>query len=342
MMARIDTCRPAVRRAFGAAVMFLLPSLSPAQPAPTPNPSDHQRGPDDIYRREPIGPGLSVLYGGGGNIAILEGPDSLVVVDSQVRELAPWIVRQIQKISEKSIRYLINTHHHDDHTGGNSAFRPLSVIVAHENVRKHMLAEPQLILREYPALLEQAKKSGHAEEAASLDEAIAWAGKVRIEDIAAPVLTFDSEVRIHVGEETIEVWHTPPAHTDGDCVIYFRKANVLHMGDLFANRVIPYVDVEAGGSARGYLVAIDRVLARVPHDVKIIPGHGEASDFAGLQAFRRYVADLVDAVRRAKAAGQSRAQFLATAELAAYRDYSGYADRFRQNCAAAWDEAVSP
>ena len=210
----------------------------------------------------------------------------MLVVDSEFKELVPGILQQIQSVSDKPIKYLVNTHHHGDHTGGNEGFRPFAVILAHENVRKRMLASPQTILKEYPAYLEDAKKKGNAEDIKFLEDAIAWAKKVKVEEIAAPVVTFDSEVRVHVGDETIDVWHTPPAHTDGDSVIYFEKAKVLHMGDVFFHRIVPFIDVSAGGSAKGYLASIDAVVARVAADVKIIPGHGEATDLAGLKEAR--------------------------------------------------------
>ena len=145
---------------------------------------------------------------------------------------------------------------------------------------------------------------------------------------------------MHVGDETIGVWHTPPAHTDGDSVIYFEKAKVLHMGDVFFNRIVPFIDVSAGGSAKGYLAAIDAVVARVPADVKIIPGHGDATDLAGLREARQYMADILDAARQARAAGKTKEQFLASVDLPKYKSYDGYGERFKDNCAAAWDDAA--
>ncbi|HYX19314.1 MAG TPA: MBL fold metallo-hydrolase, partial [Thermoanaerobaculia bacterium] len=191
-----------------------------------------------------------------------------------------------------------------------------------------------------PKELEEAKKAGNAEDVKLLEDAIAWAKKVKIEEIAAPVVTFDSELRIHLNGETVEVWHTPPAHTDGDSVVYFRKANVVHMGDLYFHDSIPFIDVNSGGSARGYLAAIDQVLARVPPDVTVIPGHGEVSDVAGLKRARQFVADLLDAARAARAAGKTKEQFLASADLPAYGKYDGYKDRFKGAAAVAWDDVV--
>jgi glyoxylase-like metal-dependent hydrolase (beta-lactamase superfamily II) len=203
-----------------------------------------------------------------------------------------------------------------------------------------MLASPQTILKEYPARLEEAKKAGNEQAVKFLSEQIEWAGKVKVEEIAAPTLTYATELRIHPGGgETIQVWHLPPAHTDGDSVVFFEKAKVLHMGDDFFNGVIPFIDVGGGGSARGYLAALDQVIGRVPPDVAIIPGHGDVTDLAGLKKFRQYIVDLLDAAKKARAAGKSKEDFVREADLPAYKDYRGYKDRFKDNAAAAWDDA---
>ena len=329
-----------MRNAFPGAALLLLPTLCLAQPKPTPTPDHHERKADDIFRKQELSRGVYVLYGGGGNVGFLVGPDAVLVVDAQIRQLGPGVVKQIQGVTDKPIKYLLNTHHHADHTGGNDAFKQFAVIIAHDNVRKRMLESPQTILKEYPAYLEDAKKKGNAEDIQFLEDAIAWAKKVKVEEIAAPVVTFASEIRIYVGDETIDVWHTPPAHTDGDSVIYFEKAKVLHMGDVFFNKVVPFIDVHAGGSAKGYLAAIDAVIARVPPDAKIIPGHGEATDVAGLKEFRQFIADVLDAAKTARSGGKTKEQFLAACDLPKYKSYDGYADHFQGTCAAAWEDAA--
>jgi cyclase len=328
------------RIAAGALALSLCAATAAAVPAPnpTPTPDHHDRKPEDVFRLQPLRGSVYALYGRGGNVGFFVGPDAVVVVDSQFKELAPGILEKIRSVTDRPVKYLVNTHHHGDHTGGNEAFKSFAVIIAQDNVRKRMLESPQRILREYPKELEEAKKAGNAEDVKFLEDAIAWAQKVKIEEIAAPVVTFDSELRIHVGGETIEVWHTPPAHTDGDSVIYFTKANVLHMGDLYFHDMIPFIDVSSGGSAMGYISAIDKVLARVPADVTVIPGHGEVSDLAGLKAARQYVADLLAAASAAKKAGKSKEQFLATVDLPAYQKFDGYKDRFKGSAAVAYDE----
>jgi len=230
----------------------LLLAQAAAPKSPTPSAADHHdRSPQDIFRLKPLSGGVSALYGRGGNVGFFVGPDAIVVIDSQFKDIAPGIVGEIKKVSDKPIKFLINTHHHGDHVGGNEIFRPFAMILAHDNVRTRMLAEPATVLRDYPGRLEEAKKSGNAEMAKFLADQIEWAKKVKVEEIAAPILTYDSEFRIHMGDETIQIWHLPPAHTDGDSVVYFEKARVLHMGDDFFNKVIPFIDIAGGGSVRG-------------------------------------------------------------------------------------------
>ncbi len=321
-----------------ACALAAAPALAHQQPTPTPAPGHHDRKPDERFTLKTLRGGVHALYGRGGNVGILVGTEAVLVVDSQYKDMAPGIVEQVRAITDKPIRYLVNTHHHGDHTGGNDTFRPISVIIAHDNVRKRMLASPADILRDFPAALEEAKKAGQADRVKNLTERIEWAKSVKVEEIPAPVVTSDSELRVHVNGETVQVWHTPPAHTDGDSAVYFEKANVLHMGDLFFNRWIPFMDVKSGGSPGGYLKALDLVIGRVPADVVVIPGHGEVTDLAGLKAARAYVADVVERAKKARAAGQSREDFLKT-EVPEYKEYPGYPDRFRDNLGAAYDEA---
>jgi cyclase len=325
--------------AFLLPVFFLSAAQAAAPPAGTPQ--HHQRRPDERFRLQPLSGGVHALYGRGGNVGFVVGPDAVLVVDSQFKDMAPGIVEQIKSVTDKPIKYLVNTHHHGDHVGGNETFRPIAVIIAHDNVRKRMLASPESILRDAPGQAAEARKAGNEQRAKQLEEQIEWAKKVKVEEIPAPVVTYDSELRIHVGGETIEVWHTPPAHTDGDSVVFFQNAKVLHMGDLFFHKVVPFIDVRGGGSPAGYLKALDAVIARAPADVTVIPGHGEVTNLDGLRGMRRYVADVIEAARKAKTAGRTKEQFLAEVDLPAYREYQGWADRFKANAAAAWDELGS-
>jgi len=312
---------------------------APRTPTPSAGADHHDAAPADPFRLKPLPGNVYALYGRGGNVGFFVGPDAVLVVDSQFKDLAPGIVAQIKKVSDKPIKFLLNTHHHGDHVGGNEVFKQFAMIVAHDNVRTRMLASPADIQRDYPKQLEDAKKAGNEQMVKFFSDQIAWAKTVRIEDIPAPVMTFDSALKIHIGDETIDVWHLPPAHTDGDSVVFFERAKVLHMGDDFFNQVIPFIDTASGGSARGYLAAIDKAISKVPADAVVIPGHGEVTDVNGLKAFRQYIADVNDAAAKARAAGKSKEDFLRDVDLPAYKAWNGYKDRFKTNAAAAWDDA---
>lgn len=297
----------------------------------------HDRPEDAIFKTTPLRGGVYALAGRGGNVGFVVGPEYAIVVDSQYQDIAPGILRQVAKVTDKPVKFLVNTHHHGDHTGGNDAFKPVSVIVAHESVRRRMLKSPEDLKRDLPGRIEAAQAAGQAERVKQLEEALAVAKAVKIEEIAAPILTFEAGVKLHIGGETLHVVHTKPAHTDGDSFVYFEKANVLHMGDLLFNKWIPYIDTNSGGSAAGYIQALDQAIAYVPADAIVIPGHGEVGDIAAVKAARQYIVDLIGAAKAAKAAGRTKEQFLAEVDLPAYKDYSGYKERFKANATAAFD-----
>ena len=198
---------------------------------------------------------LHMLTGQGGNIGISAGEDGILMVDDQFANLEDKIRAAIAGIAEGSPRWLVNTHWHGDHTGGNAAFAKDALIFAHDNVRVRMA-------------------DGGGRGAPAPQEAL-------------PVVTFGSQITLHVNGEEVQVTHVPPAHTDGDVVLYFTGSNVAHVGDLFFNGMFPFVDLQSGGSVIGMLEAVDGLLERLPEDVKIIPGHGPLADRAALQAYRK-------------------------------------------------------
>lgn len=297
----------------------------------------HDQSPTDPLELKKLTESMYVLYGRGGNVAFFIGPDAVVVVDAEFPDLGPGVVQKIKSVTDKPIRYLIDTHHHIDHAGGNEYFLPLAVIIAHDNVRKRVFANREEILREYPEAIQDARSKGNEPRATQLESVLTWAKSVKVEEIAAPFLTFDSEFRIYLGGEVIHVWHTPPAHTDGDSVVYFEKTKVLHMGDVFFYRTFPFIDVDSGGSAAGYVKAIDQAISRVPSDAVVIPGHGEVTNLDGLKEFRKYIQDLIDAAVMAKKARKSKEEF----QKAILPQYQQWAkpERFQQNAGAAFDEA---
>jgi len=197
-----------------------------------------------------------MLEGSGGNIGVCAGDDGIVIVDDQYAPLANKIKEALNGISDKPLKFVINTHFHGDHTGGNSEFGTEATIIAHENVRKR--------------LQEGGPPPGGAKPAAKE---------------ALPIVTFNDHTTVHVNGEDIRAVHFPHGHTDGDSVIFFTQANVVHMGDDFVTYGFPYVDVKSGGSISGMIAGDEKVLGMLSADVKIIPGHGPLSTPADLRKF---------------------------------------------------------
>ncbi|HZJ65352.1 MAG TPA: MBL fold metallo-hydrolase [Kofleriaceae bacterium] len=190
----------------------------------------------------------------GGNIGVSAGPDGIVLVDDKFAPLAPKIEAALKAISDKPVRFVINTHYHGDHTSGNSAFGAKSTIIAHENTRKRMAAGRGTEEPPAPA-------------------------------VALPIITFEHRVSVHLNGEDIRAIHFPNGHTDTDVVIFFTKSNVVHMGDDFFNGIYPFIDSDGGGSARGLIANIEKLLGEIPADAKIIPGHGKVATAKELREF---------------------------------------------------------
>lgn len=199
---------------------------------------------------------IYMLEGSGGNIGVCAGEDGIVIVDDQYAPLANKIKEALKGISDKPLKFVINTHFHGDHTGGNPEFGREATIIAHENVRKR---------------LEQGGPPPGGSKPAPKE--------------ALPVITFNDKTSVHVNEEEIRAVHFPHGHTDGDSVIFFAKANVVHMGDDFVTYGFPFVDVKSGGSVSGMIAGDEIVLSMLPPDVKIIPGHGPLSTRDDLRKF---------------------------------------------------------
>ncbi|MBI5836737.1 MAG: MBL fold metallo-hydrolase [Candidatus Eisenbacteria bacterium] len=308
----------------------------------------HDRAPSDPFRLQPLRGGVHALYGRGGNVGFYVGPRSVLLIDDQFKDLAPGIKAQVEKVTPLPIRFLVNTHHHGDHVGGNEFFSQFAEVLAHENVRTHMLASPAEILAAGPrvsdslkalaaATTDSAKRASLNSTTQRVDDQVMWAKTVKIEEIA-PLVTLagTGEMRVHLGDETIRLVHYDSAHTDGDCVVFFEKAHVIHMGDVYFHAVIPYIDWQHGASVPGYMNFIDSVLAHAPDDAMFIPGHGEVSDAAGLREFRAYLADLSVATRGAHDAGKTMAQAVESVKLPKYEKWSGYKERLGANVEAAW------
>jgi glyoxylase-like metal-dependent hydrolase (beta-lactamase superfamily II) len=217
---------------------------------------------------ERIAPGVAVLFGAGGNIALSYGEDGNVIVDDQFAPLTDKIERAIRAIDKDPVRFVINTHWHFDHTGGNENFgKAGAVILAHDNVRRRMSTD-QFI--------------------AAMNAKIPPSPKD-----ALPVVTFAEGVTLHLNGDTLRVVHVANAHTDGDSLVLFEKANVLHMGDTFFFRdSFPFIDISSGGSIDGLVAAVDKALGIAGPATKVIPGHGPVATRADLAAYRAMLADI--------------------------------------------------
>lgn len=254
----------------------------------------------ESVRIESVGPGVAVIFGDGGNIGLSHGPDGNVLIDDQFAPLTERIKTAIRTVDRGPVRFVINTHWHSDHTGGNENFgKRGAVIVAHENVRSRMSTE-QFVA----AFNERVPPSPRA---------------------ALPVVTFTRSVALHVNGDTLRVIHVAHAHTDGDSIVRWDRANVLHMGDAFFNRLsFPFIDLSSGGSIDGLIAAVDRGLQLTDERTRILPGHGPVATQAELRAHRDMLVDVRAAVQRGLRARRPLARILADRPARRYGMESGF------------------
>jgi glyoxylase-like metal-dependent hydrolase (beta-lactamase superfamily II) len=220
-----------------------------------------------------------LLEGAGGNIGVSVGDDGLLIVDDQFAPLADKIRAALKGIADKKLHFILNTHWHGDHTGGNVAFGPEATIIAHDNVRKRLATE-------------QKSTVFNSTTPPSPKEAL-------------PVITFDQTLTVHFNGEEIRAIHYPKGHTDGDSVIFFSTSNVVHLGDDFFAGRFPFVDLESGGSVEGLVKNIGELIAKIPADAKLIPGHGPISTLDDLKSYHRMLQQTTDIVRGKIKAGKT-------------------------------------
>jgi glyoxylase-like metal-dependent hydrolase (beta-lactamase superfamily II) len=215
---------------------------------------------------------VTMIKGRGGNIAVSAGQDGVFIIDDQLQPLTDQLLAAIREIDERPVRFVINTHYHGDHVGGNEALgKAGSVIIAHDNIRRRMTTEQFSIFMNrstppYP-------------------------------DEALPVVTFNDRVTLHLNGEAVAVHHVPRGHTDGDSIVFFPGSNVLHMGDILFNGLYPYIDLDGGGTVQGMIAAVEKGLGLADDDTKIIAGHGPLSDRAGLQEYLGMLVQARDSVQ---------------------------------------------
>ena len=241
-----------------------------------------------------------MLEGAGGNIGASVGEDGIVIVDDQYAPLADRIQTALKGVTDKPVRFIINTHYHEDHTGGNSYFQKQAPIIAHDNVRKRL------------------ESGGTAGNGGS----VKFEAKPAPKD-ALPIITFDHDVTVHLNGEDIRALYFPAGHTDDDSVIFFPKSNVVHMGDDFVTYGFPFIDVDSGGSIDGMIDGVEKVIGQVPADVKIIPGHGPISSVTDVRAYLDMLKATREVVTNAIKGGQTLDQMKQAKLLEPWKKYSG-------------------
>ena len=240
-----------------------------------------------------VADGIYMLMGPGGNIGVGTGEDGVFVIDDQFAPMTDKITAAIASVTDRPVKMVINTHWHGDHTGGNENFsRAGALIVAHDNVRVRMNSTH--ISTFFKSETKPAPKA------------------------ALPVVTFDNTITFHLNGQTIRAEHVPPAHTDGDSIIWFEEANVVHLGDTFFNGLYPFIDVDSRGSVAGIIETVNRVLPRIDQQTKIMPGHGPLTDIKGLTEYRDMLQTVVDRIQAMIDAGKSPQEIVAATPTAEF------------------------
>ena len=246
---------------------------------------------------------IYMLEGAGGNIAASVGEDGIVIVDDQYAPLAEKIQAALKGlgITDKPVRFVINTHYHGDHAGGNEPFSNMgTTVIAQDNVRKRL------------------ESGGAAGNGGSVKMDVKPAPKA-----ALPVITFEHDMTVHLNGEDIRALHFPAGHTDGDSIIFFPKNNVVHMGDDFVRYGFPFIDVTSGGSVQGMISAMEKAIAMLPPDVKVIPGHGALSNLDDVRAFVKMLKETSGMVQKAIHEKKTLEQMKQAKILAPWEKFSG-------------------
>jgi cyclase len=249
---------------------------------------------------EKLAKNLDMIWdsGGKGNTVVLTGDNGVLMVDTKAEDSVDKLLAKIAELSEKPIRFAIITHAHFDHVGGNEKVAKAgATIVAHENVRKHM-------------------SSAHDMKLLNIKVPPA-------PEIARPMVTFKKEIMFHLNGEEVKVFHVESGHTDGDAVIFFQKANVIHMGDLFFEGLYPYIGIYSGGSINGMIKVINQILPMIDKKTKVVPGHGPLSNKARLQKYVSMLTTVRDNVSRLMQDGHTMDEVVAAKPTRAFDEKWG-------------------
>jgi cyclase len=249
-------------------------------------------------RTEKLADTVYMMTGSGGNLGVSVGEDAVFVIDDQFAPLTAKIQAAIANLTSKPVKFVLNTHWHFDHTGGNENLgKAGAIIVAHENVRKRLSTEGFI---EFLGMKTKAEPK-----------------------VALPVITFTRDLTFHLNGDELVVSHAPRAHTDGDSIVRFAKSNVVHMGDTFFNKLYPFIDSSSGGTVAGVLAAVDGVLKTAGDNTKIIPGHGPLGNKADLKAYRDMLAAVSGNIRGQIKAAKTLEQVIASKPTAKYDEVWG-------------------
>jgi glyoxylase-like metal-dependent hydrolase (beta-lactamase superfamily II) len=276
---------PLLAGALGALAIFLVP-VSFAQE-------------DQVeYIATSLSPTVTMIKGRGGNIAVSAGEDGVFIVDDEVEPLTDQLLASISKVSDQPIRFVINTHYHGDHVGGNETLgKAGSVIIAHDNIRQRMNSDQVSIF---------------------FDETTpTWPQD------SLPIITFNDRVTLHLNGEAVTAIHVPRGHTDGDSIVHFPDSNVIHMGDIFFNGLYPFIDLDGGGSIQGTIAAVELGIGMADDETQIIPGHGPMSDLSGMQEYLAFLISARDRVQALIDQGMSLQQAVAAKPTAEWDDILG-------------------
>lgn len=232
---------------------------------------------DVTVKTSKVSGNVYMLQGQGGNVGAVVGSEGILIVDDDYKAMSAKLAAALKELGTDKPKYVLNTHWHGDHTEGNELFGKDSTIVAHVNVRKRLMAPPVIFGRSTPAY----------------------------PAFALPVVTYTESMTIHMNGEEIRLIHYPNGHTDGDTVVFFDNAKVVHFGDTFFVGRFPFVDIDSGGSVQGLINTIGTLVAKIPEDWKLIPGHGPMATHTDLKAYYATLADSVKIITDAMKAGKS-------------------------------------
>ena len=234
----------------------------------------------EVIKSTQLTSSMYMLEGAGGNITALIGPDGVLLVDDDFAQMADKLVAKLKELKGSSPRYIINTHFHYDHTGGNEVFGSTATIIAATEARERLMSEQTLWKKQHPSVPSQA-----------------W-----------PTLTFDQSLKLHFDNEEIKITHLPKGHTDGDSVVFFIQQKVVSLGDLYFAGMYPIFHPEHNGSLNGYVKNIEKILREIPDDCKVVPGHGPLSNKAELTKYYQMIIASITTVRKGIRAGHTLEQ----------------------------------